>query len=946
MDQAVTDNFQQFHKHIKEVIPPSRLVTDPLRTLVYGTDASFYRLIPKMVIDVIDENEVVSVMTLANHLQVAITFRAAGTSLSGQSITDSVLVRLAPDCWRGYKIADDGKLVSLQPGVIGSMANRYLLPYRRKIGPDPSSINSAKIGGIAANNASGNCCGIAQNSYQTLKHMRLVLADGTILDTSSTESVENFKLTHKDFLHEVVQLANQTCRNTGLKERIEYKYRIKNTMGYSLNALTDFKDPVDIIAHLMIGSEGTLGFISEITYETVEEHLHKASALVIFETIEAACKAVALLKSQAVTAVELMDRRAIASVQNEPGMPEFLSELSPTASALLIETRAGDDAVLQHQITGIQRQLEGTGTLFPVTFTTVPEEYNSLWKIRKGLFPAVGAVRETGTTVIIEDVAFDVSRLAQATLDLQALFARYDYHEAIIFGHALEGNLHFVFTQDFSSDQEVERYRLFMDDVCDLVVNKYDGSLKAEHSTGRNMAPFLEMQWGRDAYLLMRRIKQLFDPQNILNPGVILNDDSRAHVKNLKPLYPVDPLVDKCIECGFCEPLCPSRALSLTPRQRISGLREINRLKDLAELDQSSALAKLFQYQGVQTCAGDGLCSIQCPVGIDTGKMMKSIKSSRAGKFTNKTASAIVRNYALMEKVSRVSLDSANVMHGLIGTSAMNAVCGTFRKLSGNRIPLWNQYMPRGASPVRQKSVSAQPDKVVYFPSCASRMMGAARGDEHQESQHVVVARVLERAGFEVVMPDKVAGQCCGMPFESKGLNAQARTMLDSLEKVLLEASNNGQYPIVYDTSPCSFRTRNNCGLRIYDLTEFLYEQVLDRLEIKRQEKTVAIHATCSTTKMNLEGKLAHIANKCASGVVIPDGVSCCGWAGDKGFTTPELNASATRLLKSSLPQECREGYSTSRTCEIGLSVNSGRYYKSIIYLLDDSSVARGPKQE
>ena len=938
MDQAVTDNFQHFHKQVKEIIPPSRLITDPLRTLVYGTDASFYRLTPKIVIDVIDENEVVAVITIANHQGIAITFRAAGTSLSGQSITDSVLVRLAPDCWRGYKVKDGGNLVTLQPGVIGASANRYLLPYRRKIGPDPSSINSAKIGGIAANNASGNCCGIAQNSYQTLKNIRLVLADGTILDTGNKDSVARFKSTHQEFLDEVSNFAQQTCSNTELKQRIRHKYRIKNTMGYSLNALVDFNDPVEIIAHLMIGSEGTLGFISEITYETVEEHLFKASALVIFETIESACKAVALLKSQDVSAVELMDRRAIKSVQNEPGMPKILSKLSSTASALLIETRAANESELKIQITTIQNQLDDTRTVFPVSFTTVADEYNSLWKIRKGLFPAVGAVRETGTTVIIEDVAFDVSRLAQATLDLQALFTKYAYDEAIIFGHALEGNLHFVFTQDFSTAMEVERYRLFMDDVCKMVVHKYDGSLKAEHSTGRNMAPFLEMQWGTDAYELMKKIKQLFDPKNILNPGVILNENAQSHVMNLKPLYPVDPLIDKCIECGFCEPMCPSRALSLTPRQRITGLREINRLKDLTELDQSSVLATLFQYQGVDTCAGDGLCSVQCPVGIDTGKMMKSIRGSRAGKLTNKTANAIVNHYGMIEKASRVSLKSANLIHDLIGTSVMNAVCRSFRKLSGNKIPLWNKYMPKAASSIKHKTLSGNPDKVVYFASCASRMMGAARGDTHDESLHVVTTRVLEKAGFDVIVPENIAGQCCGMPFESKGLNAQARTMLGSLEKILLQASSSGKYPIVFDTSPCSFRTRNNSSLKFYDITEFLYEHVLDKLEINQQDKTVALHATCSTTKMKLEEKLLQIAQRCASNVIIPDGVSCCGWAGDKGFTTPELNASATRLLKSSLPDDCREGYSTSRTCEIGLSVHSDRYYKSIVYLLDDCS--------
>jgi D-lactate dehydrogenase len=216
--------------------------------------------------------------------------------------------------------------------------------------------------------------------------------------------------------------------------------------------------------------------------------------------------------------------------------------------------------------------------------------------------------------VIIEDVAFPVERLAEATQDLQRLFVEFNYPEAIVYGHALEGNLHFVFTQDFGDAAEVDRYRRFMDVVCELVVKKYDGSLKAEHGTGRNMAPFVEMEWGTPAFRVMQRIKALLDPQGLLNPGVILNDDAQSHLKNLKPLPAADPLVDKCIECGFCEPKCPSRGLTLSPRQRIVGWREISRLDATGTEPQRSAeLKQLYDYQGIETCAACGLCATACP---------------------------------------------------------------------------------------------------------------------------------------------------------------------------------------------------------------------------------------------------------------------------------------------------------------------------------------------
>ncbi|WP_245986007.1 FAD-binding oxidoreductase [Azospirillum thermophilum] len=549
---------------LRTVLPDGRLITDPLRTLAYGTDASFYRLVPKIVAVVEDEAEVIALLRLCRAHRTPVTFRAAGTSLSGQAVSDSVLAVLG-DGWRGCRIAPDAATVTLQPGVIGAEANRKLAPLGRKIGPDPASIATARIGGIAANNASGMCCGTAQNSYRTLASLRLVLADGTVLDTGDEASRAGFRASHGALLSALADLAGRTRADAVLAERIRTKFRIKNTTGYSLNALVDFTDPIDILAHLMIGSEGTLGFLSEITLHTVPEHAHKASALLFFPDIAEACRAVALMKPTPVAAVELMDRAALRSVQDKPGMPAGIAALGAEAACLLVETRGEDEAALVRNVAAITAALEGTRRIGAAAFTTDAKACESYWKIRKGLFPAVGAVRRIGTTVIIEDVAFPLDRLAEATVELQSLFARHGYHEAIIFGHALEGNLHFVFTQSFDTDAEVERYRRFMDEVCAMVVDRYDGSLKAEHGTGRNMAPFVEKEWGPQAYALMQRIKALLDPEGLLNPGVILNGDPDAHLKNLKPLPAADALVDTCIECGFCEPTCPSHKLTLSP---------------------------------------------------------------------------------------------------------------------------------------------------------------------------------------------------------------------------------------------------------------------------------------------------------------------------------------------------------------------------------------------
>lgn len=937
----------ELRRAIGAMIPAQRLISDPLRRLAYGTDASFYRLVPRLVVVVEREDEVVGLLALCRSLEVPVTFRAAGTSLSGQAVTDSVLVLLG-DGWQRCEIGPDAATIRLQPGVIGGVANRRLAPFGRKIGPDPASIDAAKIGGIAANNASGMCCGTAQNSYRTLAAMRVVLVDGAVLDTTDSASVTSFRASHADLLSALGALARETRADTALADRIRHKFRIKNTTGYSLNALVDYDDPVDILIHLMIGSEGTLGFISDITYRSVPEHPCKASALAVFGDLVSACTAVTLLSTAPVAAVELMDRAALRSVEQKPGMPANIRDLGPDGAALLIETRAQTAPELDGQIAAVADALRAIPTFGPLRFSTDPAECKQYWNIRKGTFPSVGAMRDAGTTVVIEDVAFPVARLADATLDLQALLRTHGYASAIIFGHALAGNLHFVFTQDFNTPAEVGRYARFMEAVCELVVRKYDGSLKAEHGTGRNMAPFVELEWGHDAYALMHRIKTLLDPRNLLNPGVLLNADPQVHLKNLKPLPAVDPLVDKCIECGFCEVKCPSHALTLSPRQRIAGWREIARLERLPADGQTqvATLRKLYAYHGIETCAGCGLCATACPVSIETGKLIKALRGRAAGSLVVRTGNGVGTHFGATAQGVRAGLWCADAMHGLVGAGVMKAIAGTARRITGGRTPLWSPTMPRASSfaipaPARKADARAS-TPIVYFPSCATRTMGPARGAPETDSVPVVTDRLLRRAGFDVVYPKGADGFCCGQPFESKALDAAADAKSDELAAALMKASDGGRIPIVFDTSPCAYRMKRKLEgrLQIMDIVELAHDVLPGRLAFTRQPRSVAVHPVCSLRKMGLDAKLAAVAQACAETVTVPDAVLCCGWAGDKGFTTPELNAHALRFLRDGLPSGCADGYSSSPTCEIGLTDHSGIPYRSIVYLIDACTTA------
>lgn len=913
-------------------IPADRLIQDPLRTLAYGTDASCYRLTPKLVVRAKSENEVAAVMRECRAMGIPYTFRAAGTSLSGQAVSDSVLIQLSRT-WNSIDISPDGCFATFDPVVLGGAANAALAKYGRKIGPDPASIDSATIGGIVSNNSSGMCCGNVQDTYHTLKSMRIVLADGTSLDTASEASRRAFAERRGDLLRALEEMAVRVKNNQRLADRIRKKYRIKNTMGYNLHSLIDFSDGFDLLTHVIVGSEGTLAFVSQATYHTVPDPPLFATSLLLFKDIRAACEACFPLSEIGVATAELMDRASLRSVEYKPGMPEGIRTFGEDICGLLIEVRANTREVLDEEEQRVRKTLTQAALIRPPEFTRDKTQSKYLWQARKGLIPSIGGARAPGTTVIMEDVAVETRLLADACLDLRDLMGRVGYDDSVIFGHTLQGNVHFTICPDLSDATGIHRYEEMMVEVADIIAGRYDGSLKAEHGTGRNMAPFLEQEWGSEAVAIMREIKNLFDPEGLLNPGVILNSDPQAHLKNLKQMPLADALIDKCIECGFCERMCPSRHLTLTPRQRIVVSREIARLQATGEdAERLKALEDGFAYMGDETCATDGMCGTACPVEIDTGKFIKKGRAKKKSGFAKSVASALAKNMRFTAAAARLGLRTASAARSVLGASAIEGITKTLHDVAG--APQWNRWVPSAAPSSPVQSTKGEP--VVYFPSCTSRIFGAPPEARDQRSQPAVFQELLAKAGYRVIIPEGVAGLCCGLAFSSKGFDEAGDAKRTELVEALNRASGEQKLPIVFDTSPCVQRMRE-VDPRVKDPVEFILE-ASNRLEFRKQPGTIAVHSPCSAKKMDLEARMIQLAGLCAEKVVVPDSVPCCGFAGDRGFAHPELTASALVSLKGAIPSDCREGYSSSRTCEIGLASQSGVPYQSILYLVNDAA--------
>lgn len=999
----------QFLSAVGAFVPKTAVYTDGLRRFAWGTDAGFYRLVPKIVIRSSNEKEVSRILRAASKYDVPVTFRAAGTSLSGQSISDSVLV-VAGKNWERYKVSEDGKRITLEPGIIGSRVNAILKPYGHKFGPDPASIGSCMVGGIVMNNASGMSCGTHANSDKELESVRMVFADGSVLDTGDEASREAFRAGHPDFIKGIEELRDGILADKELSDRIRYKYSIKNVTGLNIFPFVRFQDPFDIMAHLLVGSEGTLAFMSQVTMKTLPLPAKEASAMVYFGTIREAAEAVVALRKDidpaALDAAELLDKRSLASV-DDPMLKDYPDK---DLTALLLRVTGAGQEDLEANVNRLTDVLRGFSALKGADgdafiFSSDPAVAGKYWAIRSGIFPSVGGMRREGTTCLIEDIAFHIEDLPDATEDLSALLDRHGYDDSCIYGHALEGNFHFIINQSFDSEAEVRRYEAMIRDVAEMVVGKYDGSLKAEHGTGRNMAPFVKYEWGEKAFGVMRRVKELFDPHGLLNPGVIFNDDPECFLKNFKALPVLKPWADdskavepelaeiykklnKCIECGFCEVNCLSCGFTLSSRTRIATQREITSLRELpdptaSEQTRLRTLEKEYSYTGEQTCAGDGLCSTSCPMGINVADLTHQLGrvNMPEGSFGHGFWNFVAGHYAGVKSGLRGALRMATAGETVLGDLAMSGLCRWLH--NAIRIPLWTPATPKaynipkslralvssaavghdGAStvyaatePARLGSLSKRPDsqtseaatgmptvcKVVYFPSCINQMMGLPK-HHHAVYKPLVeeMVSLLGKAGYEVIFPENMSSLCCGTIWESKGMPEIADRKTAELEEALWQASEQGRYPVLCDQSPCLHRMKHKIKkMRLYEPAEFILGFLADRLDFHQTDTPVAIHLTCSMRLMHKTGKMLELARMCSTNVLVPEGVGCCGFAGDKGMTHPELNKYALRKLKDQV-KGIPVGYSNSRTCEIGLATNSGIPYVSIAYLVNRCTTAK-----
>ena len=926
------------------VADPSQVKTRAIDLHANAHDASHFLLIPQAVVMAGNASEVGGLLQASAVQGVPLTFRSGGTSLSGQAVTDGVLVDVRRN-FKDVQVLDDGARVRVQPGVTVRALNARLAPYGRKFGPDPASESACTIGGVVANNSSGMNCGTVDNVYRTLESLTVVLPSGTVIDTGASDADEKLRTLEPDLYQGLVQIAGRVRGNSESVRRIQQQFSMKNTMGYGLNSLLDFDNPVDMMAHLLVGSEGTLGFVAEAVFRTIPRLPHAATGLLVFPDLQAANEALPALVGTGAATVELMDALSLKVGQTLKGTPAVVQDLAVRDhAALLVEYSAGGPDELAALLYGRENALEGLELSAPAHFTGDASARAQLWQLRKGLYASVAGARPQGTTALLEDIVVPVPVLGRTCKELIGLFDKYGYSNSVIFGHAKDGNVHFMLTDGFTTTDELDRYSAFTEDMVELVLGE-GGSLKAEHGTGRVMAPYVRRQYGDELYSVMRRIKQLFDPSGMLNPGVLMDDDPQAHLRHIKTAPPVAEEVDRCVSCGYCEPVCPSKDLTLTPRQRIVTLRAIESARLAGDMALVKQLEKDYDYESVETCAVDGMCQTACPVEINTGLLVKRMRRSNAGPVANGAWNAAAKHWEGVTRGASLALTVVNKLPAaavIAPNKAARVTMGT------DTVPLYSPELP-GGGPVRKRPIPDGTPDAVYFPACVGTMFGPAERDGGAPGRGVQYSfeQLCGRAGITLLVPEGIDSLCCGTPWSSKGMVAGQVTMREKTLAALREATRDGELAIICDASSCTEGLRQAVEsdvplvgqrtLRIVDAVDFAAEHILPKLRDHAKLDSLALHPTCSSTRMGINGPLETVAKAVAEKVEVPVNWGCCAFAGDRGMLHPELTASATEKQGKEIAQMGASAHaSCNRTCELGMTRATGAGYRHVLELLEE----------
>lgn len=906
-----------------------RVSTRELDRIALAVDASHYLVTPQAIVRPKSAAEVGMAMSVATQMGWPMTLRAGGSSLSGQALSDGLMVDVRRH-FRGMEVLDGGNKVRVQPGLTIRQVNAVLAPLGRKLGPDPASEIACTIGGMIANNSSGMTCGTTANTYRTVDSMTIVLPSGTVINTADDDADAQLSAKEPELTQVLIRLRDQ-LRRDGVREDIQRRYAIKNTMGYGINSFIDFDTPAKILEHLMVGSEGTLGFVAEAVFNTVKLMPNTATSLLLFNSLDDATAALPSLVYSGADVVELIDSSSIVAMGAEAASVLPKGFKVGREAALLVEYQAENVEGIAERIETGNKTFAGLDNLVQTPELTQDKARRAqMWVLRNGLYTKIAWNRPKGTAALLEDIAVPMESLAGVCTELSALFDKHNYPDAVVFGHAKNGNIHFLVTEDFEGEKSMRRYEDFTEDMVELVLAN-QGTLKAEHGTGRIMAPFVHRQYGDELYQAMWDVKRACDPTAILNPGVIMTDDPKLHLRNIKPTRPTRDVIDDCVECGYCESVCPSQHLTTTPRQRIVVQRALDAAVAAGNTELAKALRSQEKYDVIQTCAVDGMCQTACPLHINTGDLIRTLRAEAVPSALDAGWKVAAQHWGPIVKVASVGMTVVDK----VPTPLVRSTLGVARKvISTDLIPTLSRELPGGGK-IRQRAIEASPD-AIFMPACVGSMFGT----DHACGQGVAGAlrQLAQAAGLSLGTPAGVQELCCGTPWKSKGLHEGYHVMTEKLSNWVVSSTHGGELPLVCDNVSCTegikiaLSNANVDGIEVVDATQWVAQHVAPKLPEVAKAGLAVVHPTCSSTRLGVNDALMVLAGLVAEQAVVPDGWRCCGFAGDRGLLHEELTATATRDEAASVAKLNPDLYlSCNRTCELGMTRATGHTYVHVL---------------
>ncbi len=872
---------------------------DSLHRTLYSTAACIYQVLPLGAVVPRHEGDVLAVLEYARRQQIPITARGGGSGLAGQTLGSGIILDFSKHFRRVTEIDPERRTVRVQPGVVHAQLNRILRRHGMHFAPDPSSSPFCTIGGMLANNAGGSHTIRHGATRENTLSLRVALADGSVIDTLPLPHPAAGPRGPGAQSRLVSGLASIVERHRELIDRSAPRTR-RNSSGYALReALNGSVDLTQVI----IGSEGTLGLILDATLRIVPVPAAKATALVLFDDLQRAGEAVVRILEVRPSAVELLDRTFVQVIREaDPGVGASLP--AGTEAILIVELDGDDPREVQTRMTALAERL----TSAPPLATEVrrgmrPEDAARIWAVRKAASPILS--RREGTrrnTRFIEDAAVRPEQMAEFVGRLRTLLSKHGL-AAAIFGHAGDCNLHCNPMLNQKDPRDLRLMETVAEEFVDMVIGM-GGSLSGEHGDGRLRTPFLRRAYG-GLVDVFGEVKALFDPDRLLNPGIIVHDGSYRLTDHLRygdgyrlvaTSTPIDDAawqkeIEKCHGCGACRNYCPVAVE--TGDEAASARAKANLLRAVITGRLDPGLVASAEFKGIMDlCVNCRLCHSECPTAIDIpgmAIMAKEIYVRARGKgVTDRLLTSpgpMLRLGTLLAPVANAAL-------------RLRAARGLMEALTG--IAAKRRMQPFAAQPLEARLPSVDPEgrKVAYFHGCFG-------GYQDVEEEGRAAVELLQHLGCSVAIPPQ---ECCGIAAITYGHLDDVRSAAERNVATLLDCARRG-YEVLYSAPSCGLALVEDyprllgtpqsevLARHIRDIHEYVLDILQGDAALRARLRPVPLrityHNPCHLQARGMGGEVVSLLRLVPGVEVVPIGEDhCCGIAGTFGMKEKNFDLS------------------------------------------------------